>query len=247
MSEKLKRLSEVEAKLQQQQHLQEIGDVSKGIAHALRNPLHTIGLAIEQLNDDQVSEKLKSKLIARVQSKIKQLDKSIKALLLITEGNFERNQQINVQTVINDVILELRQSHHIEERKLNIQVDVVDDLLITGSENEFRTLIHTLIFNSYDACESKDEITIEIKASLENGQLVIYINDFGSGLSDSIQQGLFTPHNSSKAEGAGMGLYISKRIVELYYDGTLTIANKNPETPSEGAIATLTIPCNKGE
>jgi len=252
MSNQLVKLADAESKLQQQTHLTEISDVSKGIAHALRNPMHTIGLAIEQLQTSELSEAQKQKLFKQIQSKIVQLDKNIKALLTITSDGLEREQTLSLNALIHDVILELKQTHDSAKGKLNIQLELDDQIKIVGAESEFRSIIHTLIFNAYEASldpvkEKKNQdtdkvITLIVKTYIKNELAVISIIDLGSGLDSDIESKLFTAHTSTKAEGAGMGLYISKRLIELYYDGTLTVKNNIEDGEVSGVTAMCTLP-----
>ncbi|NVK25121.1 MAG: HAMP domain-containing histidine kinase [Gammaproteobacteria bacterium] len=254
MSQKLEELAKTKKLVQQQQHLSEISDISKGIAHALRNPLHTIGLAVEQLNDDSVSISVKQKLTQRIKNKINQLDKSIKALLTITSGEIERNTHVKINAVINDVILELRQSHDNEKAPLTIELNLEEELEIIGSSNEIRSVLHTLIFNAYEASidvlqneepdistDQKEEILLKISSKKDNEHVVIYVDDFGSGVKPEIESNLFQPHVSSKSEGAGMGLYIGKRIAQLYYNGDVTVTNNVDENKVTGVTATFTL------
>jgi signal transduction histidine kinase len=252
MSNQLDNLADAESKLQQQQHLTEISDVSKGIAHALRNPMHTIGLAIEQLQNSELPQVQKNKLFSQIQSKIVQLDKNIKALLAVTSDGLQRDQTLLLSALIQDVILELKQTHNNAKGKLEVHLELDRSIKIVGAESEFRSIIHTLIFNAYEASletindpEKQDQdkmITLKIKTYTENELAVISIIDFGSGLTKDIESKLFTAHCSTKAEGAGMGLYISKRLVELYYDGTLTVENNLTENSISGVTATCTLP-----
>lgn len=244
MSDQLVQLAKAEQKLQQQTHLTEISDVSKGIAHALRNPMHTIGLAIEQLQNIDDNPKLANKLFDRIKNKINQLDKNIKALLTITTGEINREETVNLVTTINDVILELKQTYNDTNKALNLTTNLNQPVTVIGSEQEIRSVIHTLLFNAYEAHQqlNEDTISINIKLLKENGHAVIYINDHGSGLDKQIEANIFQPHNSNKAEGAGMGLYISKRIVELYYDGTLEIENRI----ENDTISGVTVTCKMG-
>lgn len=241
MSEQLVKLAEAEHKLLQQQHLMELSDVSKGIAHALRNPIHTIGLAAEQLQQDSISPELKLRLLDKINSKIRQLNKNITALLTVTSGHLDRSEQVNLLAVVQDVVLELKQSHQQTLPALNVDVNIAQQAYINGSEKELRSVIHTLLFNAYEAaCESNQEqIKIAIEVAKHKGELSLSVRDNGNGVKDQIMAQMFEPHNSSKAEGAGMGLYLSKRIIELHYDGRLTINNSNAEQGYTGAIATI--------
>lgn len=246
MSDQLVKLAEAEHKLMQQTQLTELSDITKGIAHALRNPLHTIGLALEQLSQPNLPEELKAKLFTKVQNKIAQLDKNINALLTVTSGEIERSQKVDITLVTNDILLELKQSHHTSEPELKVSLDIEKDLNIVGSDKEIRTILHTLIFNAYEAAVGSqvNQIDIRVIATAANKGIEINITDNGGGLNADVEERMFAPHNSSKAEGAGMGLYISKRIAELYYNGDLTIQNF-AETDGAKAILSLNSPESK--
>ena len=239
MSLKLKQLTEAQKKQKEQQHLMEIGDVSKGIAHALRNPLHTIGLAVEQLKEQDLPQNTKDRLMSKVLSKIKQLDKSIQALLTVTNGDIERTQNVNFANIVRDVVLELKQSHAVTRPSLIVKLKLDNTICLTGNDNEIRSVIHTLVFNAYDACRDNNEsIEIDIAANSSTTGVQLLVNDNGSGLDPKIKQDLFKPHVSTKAEGAGMGLYICNRILRLYYQGSLTLQN-NSDPVGVTAIATF--------
>lgn len=236
MSEQLNQLKTLEQQLAQRSHLEEIGDVSKGIAHALRNPLHTIGLSLNQLQNADLNSVQKTEIFKKIAMKMSQLDKSIAALLTLTSGKIERNTAIALNHLIKDVVLELKQSHQNPNVSLNINLDLEKDSIIHGEFNELRSIIHTLIFNAYEACinSGQNDATITVEKLVNESQTCITVSDNGGGICDSIKEDLFSPHVSTKAEGAGMGLYIAKRIAELYYDGSLSLTNI-----SSGAKATL--------
>ena len=94
--------------------------------------------------------------------------------------------------------------------------------------------------NAIEASTELQSISIFVAQAAE--QLSIKIVDQGKGLSEKIKTELFQPHVSSKPEGAGMGLYIAKRISQSYYQGDVQLTNNSPY----GVIATLTLSnCNK--
>jgi len=241
MSIQLKKLALAEEKLQRHNHLVEISDVSKGIAHALRNPLHTIGLAIEQLQSSSLEAERREKLVLKVRNKIQQLDKNIQALLTISNGDIRRDKNVDLNHVVSDVILELKQTHM--DKKSELKVEVKGKLsLIKGDPNELRSVLHTLIFNSYDACVlNYSGIIIDVELSQSADKIAIKVQDNGSGIAPDIEAKLFEPHISTKAEGAGMGLYLSKRIVELYYDGSLQLQNRLQDGQICGATAIVNL------
>ena len=99
---------------------------------------------------------------------------------------------------------------------------------IDGAESEIRSILHTLIINAAEACISSG--IVNISAQISDGKLLhISIVDNGTGMDKSINESLFQPHVSTKPEGAGMGLYIAKRIISLHYQGDIILTNNAPQ------------------
>jgi len=233
MVKRLDQLTKAEQQHNEIKHLAELGEVSRGLAHSLRNPIHTIGLSIEQLNDDALPPTYREKLIKTIQNKIVHIDKNIKALLTLTTGGLSRNDMVPVLAVVQDIMLEYKSCHG---RPQKFEIDVSPELSIIGAESEIRSILHTLIIN---ACESNndgikndndEDKTVIIKAEKPDEQVIVKVVDQGCGLAKNIELSLFQPHISSKPEGAGMGLYIAKRIITLHYNGAIALNNQYEES-----------------
>lgn len=230
MSARLAELNQLEKQFQQQQQLAELGEVARGLAHTLRNPINTIGLAIEQMSQSSTDDEQRTHLALQVRQKINHLDNTIKALLSLTASGVKRDQRIDIKDVIQDIIMELSMSGSTQ-----IHFEANQPLEILGAIGEVRSMLHTLISNAVEASPSDKPVVLF--AHRDGNQLVIKVVDEGCGIDESIREQLFTPHVSSKPEGAGMGLYITKRICQSYYQGDVELTDNSPQ----GCIATLTL------
>jgi signal transduction histidine kinase len=218
MVERLEQLSIAEQHYKETAHLAELGEVSRGLAHTLRNPIHTIGLSIERLANNGLTENERNKIVQTIQSKIAHIDNNIKSLLTLTTTGISRTEQVPILAVIQDIVLEYKFA---APKQQHFEIDVDSALTVTGAESEIRSILHTLIIN---ACEASPEGgVVKISAKLHHTELNITVTDEGKGLSENIAKQLFQPHISSKPEGAGMGLYIANRIISLHYQGVLDI------------------------
>ena len=230
MVKRLEQLSAAEKKNQQLQQLAELGEVSKGLAHALRNPIHTIGLNVEQLQVQTLTEQQKSDAIATISAKISHINKTIDALLKLTQTGLSHDQEVPILAVVQDVVLECKAGN---DKQLEFAINGPSDAIVIGNESEIRSILHTLIVNAVEASNANDEITITIDSDSSN--LKVLVEDSGNGLNPEIAAQLFNPHVSDKSEGAGMGLYIAKRLITLNYNGTIELNNKSNE--ANGCIA----------
>lgn len=230
-SQRLAQLSESEKQLEQQRQLVELGELSRAVAHSLRNPIHTLGLTLEQYWQSQSTEQQRQ-LQQIAHNKIAHLNKNITALLTLSNNDVRRAQQVPVSAVIQDILLELGNQHALFTLNLD------PTLSLSGLESEIRTILHTVIVNAVEANQLKSNTPnpVIITSQQHENKVVVSVQDHGPGFSQAILDHLFEPHISSKADGAGMGLYLANRIAHLYYQGTLDVNNQ-----AEGACVTITL------
>ncbi len=110
-----------------------------------------------------------------------------------------------------------------------------DDVLIEADEMLLRHAVHNLVKNAVEACLETPNPEIKVNWFTAAGKIHIEIIDNGMGVLSP--DNLFVPFYSTKAEGDGVGLVLSRQIVEAH-KGTLTLENGKPS----GAIATLKLP-----
>jgi signal transduction histidine kinase len=232
-SERLKELQAVANRYEQQKQLAELGEVSRGLAHSLRNPLNTIGLAVEQIAETDLDAQQRSQIVEQARAKIQVLDKMIKSLLTLSTSGVDREQKVNVNQAIEDAVLQVSMCG-----ANNITIAAEQQVFLRGSIVEITALIHTLVTNAMESNLVKDSSqpgSIEVRLSTSLAETMVSVIDEGTGLSSDIQERLFEPHITNKAEGAGMGLYIAKRILTLHYSGDLFLKNNI----AQGCTATM--------
>jgi signal transduction histidine kinase len=230
MSIRLAELNDLERQFAQQQQMAELGEVARGLAHTLRNPINTIGLAIEQMSQQQMTDQQRSELAIQARQKIVHIDNTIKSLLTLTTAGVDRAQIVDINQVIEDIIMELSMVGSNQ-----IKFSASQRCELQGAESEIRSMIHTLLVNAIEASPDSEPVSVFIDTN--NNKIAVTIIDQGTGIEESIQKELFKPHVSTKPEGAGMGLYIAQRICRLHYQGDLTLKSNIPQ----GCIAELTL------
>jgi signal transduction histidine kinase len=223
-SERLNQLQALEKSYLQQQQMAELGEVARGLAHTLRNPLNTIGLGISQMQQDSLSHEQKALIGKQIQEKIHHIDGTIKTLMHLASSDIDRSHELNVVSVISDVLLEV--SVTTQARVMFKSQQQNEPVYLRCAEAEIRATSHALISNAIEANSGQDEqhpVKIELEQT-ETG-ICLTIRDYGKGISEQSADRLFKPHFTTKADGAGMGLFIVKRISEMYYKGHVQIIN----------------------
>jgi signal transduction histidine kinase len=232
MTKKLAFFHQQQQEINDKMHLAEIGEVSRGIAHALRNPLHTIGLAL-----DKVFGLSPSSYESGIRQKLKLMDKTIQALLNLSVNGVERTDSIAIKPIIQDIVMEMQLTEGVD---VAFELDIEPNLQLVGSEADIRNMLHTLIVNAVEASPLQSKVIIKASRNAEK-QLLVSVEDQGDGVSKDVMSSLFEPHITTKAEGAGMGLYIAIRLAQLMYSGDIQLKNKESigGTDAHGCIATL--------
>ncbi|WP_185964346.1 sensor histidine kinase [Aliikangiella marina] len=231
MSKKIVELQQQNETLKNREHLYEITEISKGLAHTIRNPLNTLNLAIDELSESQQEDK-KHEFTVIAKNQIKRIDGWVKSLMDLMTSKDELLTQVCPLNIVQSVVDDFK----LADTK-GLTFEIIDNNTqgqIKGVESELKGLIHSLIANAVEASPNKE--TIQLTLSQSNDSYELQVRDHGSGFSEKILSNLFTPHNTNKTYGAGMGLYLAHRISKYKYQGDLTVANQKPQ----GSLVTLT-------
>ncbi|TXH97803.1 MAG: HAMP domain-containing histidine kinase [Rheinheimera sp.] len=217
-STELAALQQQKAELARQQQLVELGEMSRGLVHALRNPIHTMALALERIScNDQALQQL-------IEQKMQHINRTLSTLLTLSCQGVDRSTPVALKAVLQDLCLEFSAQQ--------LQLDA-PALICRGAEAELRFILHVLVSNAVEA--SPQPGTVCLKLWQQPDGIYFQVTDQGLGLNPAVVASLFQPHISSKAEGAGMGLYLAQRLLQMYYQGDIQLQNR----PEGGVLAQI--------
>ncbi len=217
MSRDLEELETARARLADRDHLSELGEIGRGLAHSLRNPLNSIGLTIDRLAAGTVQAVDATRMAAEARIQIGRIDSRIRAFLTLASANQAVSEAVNLRSVIRDVSLELLQSG----QGVRIQIDAPQSLTLMGVPGEIRAMVQALMVNAVEASVEGQSIGVSL-SPWEDG-VAVQIRDPGGGIAPDIASRLFLPHTTSKPDGSGMGLYLTRRLAESHYAGSVTL------------------------
>ncbi len=228
-----------EAIFVQQSKLASMGEMIGAIAHQWRQPLNELSIRIQKLKynyaKEQIDEEFIKEFIKKNKNTIDFMSKTIDDFRNFFRIDKEK-KEFHVKETIKEVL-------NIQNAQLkNHHIDLVlngDEFLYEGFKTEFQQVIINLISNSKDALVQnniqKPKIQIDIKKD------IIQIRDNGGGISQNVIDRVFEPYFTTKqqGEGTGMGLYMSKMIIEDNMGGKLKIENEN-----DGVLITIDLKGN---
>ena len=232
MSNRIVELQKQNESLQNKAHLVELAEIAKGLAHTIRNPLNTLNLAVDEINSETDKDK-KTELAKLAKHQIRRIDKWVKSLMDVMSSDESLITEVDLEKVIDSVVDDFQLTNQ-QQQKINLCTRS-NIGLIRGVESELKGLLQSLIGNALEASPPASQVNIKYRAV--DAGIEIQIKDQGKGFSQRILDNLFSPHNTDKTYGAGMGLYLAHRIIQYKYHGTLSVKNNK----DVGSCITLVI------
>ena len=171
------------------------------------------------------------------------IDDDIHRLMAISDrfskiGSNPKKDDIDICKLIENIALYI--SHRISDRsKININTKIPESKWILGDETLLSWAFENLIKNSVDAIErGNGDIIIELTC-ISNSQIQIDIIDSGKGILRKDRSNVFKPGFSSKKRGWGLGLSLTKRIIEELHQGKIFVLRSQPGETVIRAILNL--------
>lgn len=233
---------EQEGIMLQQSRLAGMGELIGNIAHQWRQPLNVLGLIIVNIEDaynyGELTKEGLEKDVQKASEEIQKMSKTIDDFRNFFQPDKEKTA-FNVLDVVNDSLALVKSTYTQDHIEVIVEID--PSLELFAYKNEFSQIIINLFENARDAIIER-KITsgkIAIIALSSKDQVVLSVKDNGGGIADEILLRIFEPYFSTKEEGkgSGIGLYMSKTIIEEHHQGKLTAANDD-----NGAVFTVTFP-----
>ena len=236
--------SEIEEQREELLHVTRVGKLAEfvsSLAHEISQPLTAIlsyAQAAQRMLADrepQVQEILQ--FIINDDQRASEVIRRLRSLLKKNKPTFE---PLDINVLINDTVTLIMT--HITVRDKVIKFELASDLpLVQGDRIQLQQVLLNLISNSLEAMEaSKDSLELLIRTLRKNPDLImVEVKDSGCGIPEENMKKLFAHLFTSKPDGLGMGLSISRSIVEAH--GGLREAENNPD---RGATFYFTIPVN---
>ncbi|MFS8148543.1 sensor histidine kinase [Rhizobium sp. BR 249] len=212
------KLQAVQQDLVQANRLAILGQVAAGVAHEINQPVATIRAYADNartfLDRGQTApagENLQD--IAALTERIGSITEELKSFARKGRGSAEPT---GLRDVIEGAVMLLRSRFAGRMDTLDIDLPPAG-LQVMGSRIRLEQVLINLLQNALEAVAPKaDQGRVEIRTSIDAEMVTLTVADNGPGISPEIRKGLFTPFNTSKESGLGLGLVISKDIVGDY-------------------------------
>ncbi|MEA2047938.1 MAG: transporter substrate-binding domain-containing protein [Campylobacterota bacterium] len=229
ISSKLEEIHYKDAMLLEKTKLAAMGEMIGSIAHQWRRPLSTLHINIEMLEEDYKEKKIDKKFLEqfiRTNSEIIQYMSN-------TINDFQHFYKIDKEKRLFDVMKKIQavsdlKLNQLEESGISITKEG-ESFMVLGYPSEFQQVILNLISNAKDALIKNKILNPSIKINLfsDDAKGYIQISDNAGSIDKKILEKVFEPYFTTKEKegGTGLGLYMSKMIIEKNMNGKLSISN----------------------
>ncbi|UYZ10396.1 sensor histidine kinase [Agrobacterium salinitolerans] len=210
-------LRNVQHELVQANRLSILGQVAAGVAHEINQPVATIRAFADNartlLKRDRLSEVTENlEDIAALTERIGTITTDLK--ILARKGRTAA-EPVSVRLVIEGAVVLLRSRFSGQMDALEIALPD-QNLKVLGSRIRLEQILINLLQNALEATETIDTARVEVRVREESDMIVISVSDNGTGIPEAIRAQLFSPFNTSKESGLGLGLVISNDIASDY-------------------------------
>lgn len=225
----------LQSELMQSEKLALVGKMSSAVAHELRNPLVPIGgfanLIYKRLEEESPLKKYAGIIVREID----RLEKLLHNILYFTKDTRPECKPYNLNDIINELLYFYKETF--SENNISLNIRLSPDLPIVSLDHSLiKQALINVIINAIQAMESGGLLTVESKTRKEDDTVyaVVVVNDTGAGIPEDLMKNIFDPFYTTKIHGLGLGLSLTRRIVESH-GGEITVES------AEGIGSTFTI------
>lgn len=229
----------IQEQIRRNQRLTSMGEMAANLAHQLRTPLSTALLYANHLGGDALTPVERRKFATKTIERLHHLEHLTKDMLRFVKGEARRRERV----VISDLLAELHQVIEPQITQQDLQFIVQDQSMAQALITDRQALcgaIINLLENAMQASATGGKIILTSR--LEGKNIILSVHDDGPGIDTALQERLFEPFFTTRAEGTGLGLAIVRGVIESM-GGNVTIHS----APGEGTEFMIRLPRNKGD
>lgn len=233
-----RRLQKSDRELHASRRLLEIGRLGGEVAHEIRNPLNSLAMIWQRLRQEMkpAAQAEFSHLLETSASEIERLNGIIERFLTYSRQLHPQIKKVSCHSILEDVARLF--SQNFSQAGIEFRTEGETDLNFPMDGNLIRQVLINLVRNSLEALAGqpgRKEITI--RAALQRHKLVISVKDNGPGIPAENVNRIWDLYFTTREEGNGMGLAISRKIIEAHR-GQIEVDSE----PGKGTIFTIILP-----
>ena len=231
--------------LAHRQRVSMLGEVAASLAHEIRQPIAAARIdakvCVRALADDRLDVQTAREAASRLVKEAMWAEEVIKRTTALYKKDTTQREPVNVNAVIREMTLLLQ--HEAGASSVAIRTELAEEIpAVMADRVQLQQVLMNLMLNAIDAMkDTGGDLTITSQRS-EDNEVLIAVNDTGVGLPADNPDRIFESFVTTKPHGTGMGLAITRSIVESHGGRLWAIANAGP-----GATFLFTLPGDAGQ
>jgi len=224
----------------QQSKLATMGEMINNIAHQWRQPLNALSLLLGNLQDAKQFGELSSEYLdEQIENGFNYIDKMSNTINDFRDffNPSKPREVFRVNQAVLDAVTLVEASFKVHS--VQIEVNMPQEVVLYGILNEYAQVILNLLTNAKEAILNNGcEGLIKLTLTSRDRKVYLRVLDNGGGIDDDILSHIFEPYYSTKEGGMGIGLYMSKMIIESSLNGHIEVCNQ-PEGAEFSIVAPI--------
>jgi signal transduction histidine kinase len=243
MISRLRQNLELQEKIRESQYLTQLGRLSSGVAHEIRNPLNFIGLAVDRLDvitEGQTPEAAseKAQVIARIKEETQKLNDLVTNFVMYGKPAQPQRAPVHVPEIMESVLR--MASDRLRNQRISVRREFREASAIAVDPDMIRRAVVNLVGNAIDAMPDGGELFAAAGPS-GDGRYELVIGDTGAGIPETNRGKVFEPYFTTKTSGLGLGLVLTRKIVEAH-GGEIVVDSQ----PGKGTLICVFLPGGMG-
>jgi len=189
--------------------------VAAAVLHELNNPLHALGLLLDESKSESNDEAQRAELVERAHAQARRALSRLEALRSMQGGGEPEPQPVALEQLIASLADDAASLAAAGRVRVHTECD--PRIVIHADPGYVRTILENLLDNSLHALRETSGGTVTIRVSIEAGRAVVRVGDTGPALAAGMQSTLFDPLRSTKSQGLGLGLPIARALARAMH------------------------------
>jgi len=231
----LRHKRELEERLRRAEQSAVVGRLASGIAHEIRNPLNFINLSIDHLREKFAPTSEAAHILSMIKDEIGRLNRMVSDFLSYGRPARLKVRELDAASLVDEVAA-LVAAHAGEQGvRLEVRVQGEGETTLNADGEQLKTCFSNLMINALQAMPNGGALGVTLRP--EPSQLVIEFTDTGHGIPPGEIEQIFEPYYSTKDTGIGLGLPLTRKIIEEH-GGTISVTSE----PGRGTTFTVALP-----
>jgi two-component system, NtrC family, sensor histidine kinase HydH len=232
------KLQQREREVRRAEQLAAVGQLAAGVAHEVRNPLTSIKMIVQAGRDPGATAGLSDDDMQIIEQEVRRMERSLETFLNFARPSKLEHSPQDLASLVGGVFGLVR-GRADKQRVVLRLIAPPAPLVLEADGAQLQQVILNLVLNALDAMPRVGTLEVEVR-SLPGAIAELIVRDSGPGVAPEAANRLFQPFVTTKDTGLGLGLVVSRRIVEDH-GGSIHAANR----PEGGACFTVRLPASR--